>query len=632
MRWSWRIARFGGTDINIHASFLLIVLYVLWLNEPANLREAGLALLLLALGFTCVVLHELGHTVVARRCGIAVQSIVLWPLGGFAMLSRQADRPRHELAIAAAGPLVNAALAAVALLIATGIGSLRPSTFQSLPGGIATLVLTSIVLDYLVAVNVALALFNLIPAYPLDGGRILRAALTMVAGEKRSNAVVTWLSWALAGGLIAYGWFERDVLLSIVGVLVFLAAGTLSPQFRAAAERGYARLFDRGLLALRQGDHDAAVAHYDRRIARSPRNAMFYNNRGYAHYCRGDHARALADYDRATELQPDLVIARANRFHLLAATDDHDRALSEIDRLVDLQPASADFRLARGYLYQQLDDDERALADYAHVIARDPRNSAALVQRGFLHLDHDAALAEADWVRARQISPKDPAVHYALGYLASQRGQFALAVSCYDRAIALAGERGIFYGQRADAHAALGDVERALADYEHALRLEPKSAHIYVQRSRVFYGQGQMARSLADCERAVELSPAKALVHGDACLARCFAGRLDWALAFYARAGELRPAEPLVYRGSGDARLVNGDLHGAVADYSRAIQIAPADGAAYLARGRAYRLLGESVAAAADFEQVLAVNASPNARRQAEKHLRELGVPVTAMA
>jgi Zn-dependent protease len=116
MNWSLRIMRIGETDVKIHVSFVLIIIFVLQRFGLDDLRGALFAFLLLMLLFACVALHELGHTLVARRFGIPVYSIVLWPLGGFAMLSRFPDRPLHELLIAIAGSAINAALVGLALL------------------------------------------------------------------------------------------------------------------------------------------------------------------------------------------------------------------------------------------------------------------------------------------------------------------------------------------------------------------------------------------------------------------------------------------------------------------------------------------------------------------------------------
>lgn len=111
MKWSLSIGRLAETDIRAHISLALLVPYVLIQVRPDSILNVLLFIAVLLAIFFCVLLHELGHTLVARRCGYQVQSIVLWPLGGFATMSRQPERPLHELLISAAGPLVNLLLA-----------------------------------------------------------------------------------------------------------------------------------------------------------------------------------------------------------------------------------------------------------------------------------------------------------------------------------------------------------------------------------------------------------------------------------------------------------------------------------------------------------------------------------------
>src|SRR5262245_54189875 len=172
MRWSWKLGDVAGIGIYVHATFLLLVGWVA-LERWMPTRSAGAALsgvvMVLAL-FACVVLHELGHAMVARRYGIRTRDITLLPIGGMARLERVPEQPRGEFLVAIAGPAVNLLIAA-ALWLWLGI----THGVEPLLGGFAST--TGSFLEQLFATNIVLAVFNLLPAFPMDGGRVLRALL-----------------------------------------------------------------------------------------------------------------------------------------------------------------------------------------------------------------------------------------------------------------------------------------------------------------------------------------------------------------------------------------------------------------------------------------------------------------------
>lgn len=230
MRWSYRIGRIAGTDIKVHVTFLLIIGW--W--AAIGYQQGGLggalagALMLLAL-FACIVLHEFGHILMARRFGVRTPDVILLPIGGVARLERIPDEPRQELFIALAGPAVTLALAALLyLVLRVGGGEadvLRLSESQSF-------------LAQLVTVNVYLLLFNLIPAFPMDGGRVLRALLASRMGLLRGTRVAASLGQMLAvvGGL--YGLTRPAPLLVLVAFFIFLGANAEASavETRAAGE------------------------------------------------------------------------------------------------------------------------------------------------------------------------------------------------------------------------------------------------------------------------------------------------------------------------------------------------------------------------------------------------------------
>ena len=175
--------------------------------------------------FTCVTLHELGHSVVARHFGIPVQDIVLLPLGGVARLSKNPEKPWQDFLIAAAGPAVNSLIALV-LFVATGA-----SAQLSVLGGRGELLnslntpsLQTLSL-WLLAANISLCLFNLIPAFPLDGGRMLRALLAMKLGYPRATRIASLIGQGLAIVLGVFGVFSGNFILALIAVFIFFGAG-----------------------------------------------------------------------------------------------------------------------------------------------------------------------------------------------------------------------------------------------------------------------------------------------------------------------------------------------------------------------------------------------------------------------
>jgi Zn-dependent protease len=217
MTWSYTIARIAGTDIKVHLTFPLFVAWVALSSYQSGGLPAALdtTLFLLAL-FLCIVLHEFGHILMAQRFGVRTPDVILLPIGGVARLERIPDQPRQEFLIAIAGPAVTLAIAVVLYLIIALSGD-QPSLRDPTTADVSSLV-------RLMIVNVYLLLFNLIPAFPMDGGRILRALLASRMGSVRGTRVAATLGQmlAVAGGL--YGITRPAPLLVLVAFFVFLGA------------------------------------------------------------------------------------------------------------------------------------------------------------------------------------------------------------------------------------------------------------------------------------------------------------------------------------------------------------------------------------------------------------------------
>jgi Zn-dependent protease/predicted transcriptional regulator len=168
MKWSLRLGRFLGIDVYLHFTFLVFLALVWYLT-----RESFTTLAFFVAAFTCVTLHEYGHALTARKFGIGTHDITLLPIGGVARLEKMPDRPFHELLVAIAGPAVNLVIAVVLYLICRATGTDPLLGVDEIIRGRRDLLVT------LMWWNVTMIIFNMLPAFPMDGGRVLRAILAM---------------------------------------------------------------------------------------------------------------------------------------------------------------------------------------------------------------------------------------------------------------------------------------------------------------------------------------------------------------------------------------------------------------------------------------------------------------------
>jgi Zn-dependent protease/CBS domain-containing protein len=231
MKWSWKIARFWGIDIYMHATFLLIVLWVAfsyWVEFHNWSAVIGGVVFILAL-FVCVVLHEYGHALTARRFGVRTRDITLYPIGGVARLERIPDKPEEELWVALAGPAVTLAIAVglFVLMLALGI----PPTIRSINLSSGSFIAR------LFAVNVLLFLFNLLPAFPMDGGRVLRALLAMRMDYLRATQIAAGVGQAMAF-LFGFVGLITDPWMLFIALFVWIGAEQESNMARIKSSLG----------------------------------------------------------------------------------------------------------------------------------------------------------------------------------------------------------------------------------------------------------------------------------------------------------------------------------------------------------------------------------------------------------
>lgn len=224
MNQSFQLLRISGIPIKIHWTFPLLFVYIIYLfkNESltAQLVYAGFVVVL----FLCVVLHELGHALAARRYGVRTVDIILSPIGGVARLTRMPTKPIQELVVAIAGPLVNVVIAAVLSLVLWLMqGRLAVFDFR-----LMDMLYNASWVNFMLGIivlNITLVFFNLIPAFPMDGGRIFRALLSMRWSRLAATRVASIIGQIAGAGFVLYGlYLGQAYTLPIIGVFIFLSA------------------------------------------------------------------------------------------------------------------------------------------------------------------------------------------------------------------------------------------------------------------------------------------------------------------------------------------------------------------------------------------------------------------------
>jgi len=219
MRSSLKIASISGIEVRIHVTFLLFLAWI-WFSyyEIAGVSGATQGVLFILALFTCVLLHEFGHAFAARAFGIQTPDITLLPIGGVARLNRIPDEPWQELVVAVAGPLVNVVIAAALVFAVHQAAPL--DQLESIENPRIEL------LAKLASVNIILVLFNLIPAFPMDGGRVLRALLAMAMPYSRATWIAARIGQVLAICLAAYAYFgpNKNPILIFIAFFIFIGA------------------------------------------------------------------------------------------------------------------------------------------------------------------------------------------------------------------------------------------------------------------------------------------------------------------------------------------------------------------------------------------------------------------------
>ena len=239
VKWSYRVATIAGIQVRIHLTFILLLAFYAWVYYiDGGPQSAIYGVVLTLLIFLCVLLHEFGHALAARTYGIRTPDITLLPIGGVARLERMPANPQQEFVIAIAGPAVNVVIALAIFVVLDGVVPLRDFHLMDTSSGT--------LLDKLLLINILLVAFNMIPAFPMDGGRVLRALLAtqmrysaatrLAARIGQVIAVLFGLASLTPSGSRILGF--SGSMLGVIAIFVFLGAQQelAYAQFRESAQ------------------------------------------------------------------------------------------------------------------------------------------------------------------------------------------------------------------------------------------------------------------------------------------------------------------------------------------------------------------------------------------------------------
>lgn len=253
MRWSWKIATVAGIPVRVHATFFLLLGWFFWTGATRSLDEAVRSVVFILAAFACVILHEFGHALTARRYGVLTRDITLLPIGGVARLDRFPRKPSQEVAIALMGPAVNVVIAAALYLYMR----FSPDTYDFSNPALLERSFTA----RLFVFNVVVTAFNLIPAFPMDGGRVLRALLATRLDYVRATRIAANVGQGMAFLFGLLGLFGNPMLV-FIALFVFIGAG------QEAAIVQMHSMFD-GVTVLSAMITDFRALHADEPISRA---------------------------------------------------------------------------------------------------------------------------------------------------------------------------------------------------------------------------------------------------------------------------------------------------------------------------------------------------------------------------
>ena len=499
---SWRIGRVGGTEIHLHISMLLVIPLIYILFRPQVWEDvlfySAWALAL----FASILLHELGHALTAKAFQIQVEKIVLWPMGGLTQLGRGAKKPWQRFAISAAGPAVSLILAAA--FWAVWAFSPVPAEWFYLPENLWKLMLYDL-LNVLALTNGILAVFNLLPIFPLDGGGMLHALGEGLFGKRTANVISLVVGVPVLIGLTAFSVVQRDYIMLLFCVLMALGLASLNPHSQRWLTLAVNYLFRRSGYHYLQEDFDASIQIYTQKLAAQPQDVNSRLARSLAYTQLGEIAQAKADLEQVLQMDPQNAVALELRGELFAMEKDFPAALAHYQQVKALKPDWGVPYLDMGGAYLEQGDSAAALGELDQAVALMPEFPLGYLVRSMAHYHlGDQVSAHRDQAEALKISPQQALTVNEVN-LSLYRNELDWALDFFGWVLEKYPKQWMAYQGRGDALAVNGQEERALEDYNQAVRLAPRQPVLYLRRGAAYQRLGRVEEARQDFQQVLAL-------------------------------------------------------------------------------------------------------------------------------
>jgi tetratricopeptide (TPR) repeat protein len=466
VRGSFFLFRFRGVGVFMHWSWLAVAFYEVVYRERHYSSLFWNAAEYFTL-FGIVLLHEFGHALACRQVGGTANRIVLWPLGGVALVAPP-PRPWPWLWCIAAGPCVNVALAALTI----------PPVLVARDLGLAEFPDLNHFLFAVAFMNLLVLAFNLLPAYPLDGGQIMFTLLWAWLGRGPALLTASAIGLAAAGGLALLAWHRESAWLALVAAFMgfgawrglSLARGLLFPSPGS-------ELLERAATNLRRGDYAAVVDDCTAALevlADPTARAMALTHRGIARACLRELDKAAADYDDALRVTPHPVIYVA-RAELCGLRGDPQAGHADLDAALHRDPDCVLAFVVRGDLHRLAGAADQAVTAYTEAIRREPAQPEYRYKRGAAY-DQAGAYrhAAADFEEAVRLGPRDAEAHNCLAWLLATCPSPEFRDG--ERALEFAHRACELYGwENANALGTLGAAYAEVGQFAEAIRWQEKA-------------------------------------------------------------------------------------------------------------------------------------------------------------
>ena len=226
---SFQLGQFSGIPVKVHWTFGLLFMFIIYIGVQSNQSPIELSFFLLTFLtlFFCVILHEFGHALTAKQFNVTTRDIIISPIGGVARLEHLPSKPREELLVAIAGPMVNVVIAIFCFIGISSFAGMEHFILDEANTQIDSFPKYFVMVFF---INVVLFFFNLIPAFPMDGGRILRALLSMKLGKTKSTKIASFVGKSFAVAFMVYGVYMAHYVMIFIGGFVFLMASNENKQ------------------------------------------------------------------------------------------------------------------------------------------------------------------------------------------------------------------------------------------------------------------------------------------------------------------------------------------------------------------------------------------------------------------